>query len=618
MRIFLLTFVLVITCTLFAQEDDFFPPEEDEIRSEQEGDFFPPEEEETRSEDEDDFFPDEEKEIRSEDEDNFFPDEEEEIRSEENNDDFFPDEENEKQNENEEQSNNKEQSDNGEQNDNEKQSNNESENTDTNEGYDPQETYYQEEDDYGGGAVIINEDRDVRNIMISGTLGFNYVFREDLFADAVLADQTTNLDGDFFDPRLTLRLDIMFNQNIQAVLELHNEVRVATQLNTGLLANRSGNLFITNRAEENNFIFEIERAYLNISDFLFSNTMLQIGIIPKRYALRANGDAFFLDLGESESPFNDGDPNVDEDGEDINARGFVYRWQMSDAFQLSQVFQADLEAFYFNTQENGFLRQDQSIAGINLDLDFSKTVVNEDESEALLVRFFNVIVAAIFGDNNQPIWSVGFGFDYFMSNQPDVYLIEFYGETLFQFGILDRKNLAPAFANKNQAHLAFGGYLGTRFSYEKSDWKPFVDISMWYISGDDDDPNRDKNSDLVTFEDIDSTIIVEENDYGLDVDSNYWAVKFQSGISLKPLTSEEMRLEILYAHFEAIDTTNTSRHIGEEIDVRVVWEYSSDLTFVLAAGVLFNSTFFKDVFDELGADGDQSVFMLRFETLLRF
>ncbi|WP_372370479.1 hypothetical protein [Candidatus Uabimicrobium sp. HlEnr_7] len=606
MRIFILIFIFthVVTCSLFAQEDDFFPPEEDEIRSEEEGDFFPPEEDEILSEEEG-FFPEEEEELRSE-EEGFFPEEEEELRSEEEvpskeKEDFFPKEEPSEQEKTQEKT---------------KSNKQEEYSSPQNE---PQENYYDsEDDDYGGGGVIINEDRDVRNIMISGTLGFSYVFREDLFADAVLADNTTNLDGDFFDPRLTLRLDIFFSNNIEAVIELHNEVRVATQLNTGLLNNKSGNLFITNRAEENAFVFEIERAYLNISDFGFSNTMLQIGIIPKRYALRANGDAFFLDLGESESPFNDGDPNVDEDGQDINARGFVYRWQASEALQLSQIFQADIEAFYFNTQENGFLRQDQSIAGINLDLDFSKTVINEDESEALLVRFFNVMIAAIFGDNNQPIWSVGFGFDYFLSEKPDVYLIELYGETLFQFGVLDRKNIAPAFSNKNQAHLAFGGYLGTRFSYEKSDWKPFVDVSVWYVSGDDDDPDRDKNSDLVTYEDIDSTLIVEENDYGLDIDSNYWAIKFQSGISLKPLTSEEMRLEILYAHFEAIDTTGSSGHIGEEIDLRLVWEYSSDLTFVLAAGILFNSTFFKDAFDELGADGDQSVFMLRFETLLRF
>ena len=142
---------------------------------------------------------------------------------------------------------------------------------------------------------------------------------------------------------------------------------------------------------------------------------------------------------------------------------------------------------------------------------------------------------------------------------------------------------------------------------------------LWYISGDDDDPDRDKNNDLVTYEDINTTLIVEENDYGLDLDSNYWAIKFKAGIKLNPILKEEVRLEFLYAYFHAIDVApSKNSRIGDEIDIRITWEYTSDLAFSAATGILLNSNYFKDVYDEVGADGRDYTYMVRIESILRF
>ncbi len=449
--------------------------------------------------------------------------------------------------------------------------------------------------------VGLNEDRGTVQIVLSGALGFRYIFREDLFADAVLGNQSNGLDGDFFDPQIILNLEIQLAKNVSGVIELHNESRVNQLIRTSL-----GTLHITNRSDEDdNFQFEFEKAYIRVDNFLLDNLTLKAGIIPQSYSLRANGEAFFLDLGEAESPFGE--------IEDTNARGIHFSFQPTKALELY------VDGFYFTTSETGFNRQDESIAGLNFDLYLSKTVKGDDGSTHELGRFFNLILAAISGDSNQPIWSVGFGVDYFLSDAPENYLIELYAESLFQVGQFGRKGRAPNFANRNQSHLAFGGYAGARYSYEASEWKPFVDVSFWYISGDDDDPNSSKNRDLVTYENIDSTLIVEENDYGFDIDSNYWAVKFKSGISLEPLFDEQVKLEVLYAHFEAVDEAGgKSGRIGDEVDLRVIWEYSPDLTFSLAAGLLFNSKFLKEVFDEVGVDGDQNVFLLRLEMLLRF
>ena len=112
----------------------------------------------------------------------------------------------------------------------------------------------------------------------------------------------------------------------------------------------------------------------------------------------------------------------------------------------------------------------------------SKDVQTPQGNTITLVRLFNLIFTGIQGDNNTSIWSIGAGFDYFFSSDPSTYLVEIYGEALFQFGEYKHNDKDPFSAIKDQDHLAFGGYIGGRYSYEKSDYKPFVDVSaMVYI-----------------------------------------------------------------------------------------------------------------------------------------
>lgn len=452
----------------------------------------------------------------------------------------------------------------------------------------------------GAGAVRFAEGRTTRFITLSGALGGGFVFRDDFFADAATGNQTTDFDEDFFDPRAMVKVVVQMENNIRGILELQHETR------TGILHRTSlGTHYISNRSTENEFRFELEKIYLAINDFLVPRLSLESGVIPFKRALRPNGQAFFLDFGEAESPF--------ATRPDTHAAGAVARYQPYRELQFYT------EAFYFVTAESRFRRRDETVTGINLDLNLSKEIRGEDQSRTMLTRFFNLIFAAIQGDNHSPIWSFGGGFMYMFTADPQSYLVELYGEVLFQFGAYHRKYQPPAYALQDQHHLALGGYGGFRFTNTSNRWKPYIDVSAWYVSGDDDDPNANTNHDLVTYESINSTLIMEENDYGLDVDSNYWAVKIQGGISLFPLAGEELRLDILYAHFETIDSPPHRTHrLGEEIDVRLLWEYTSDLKFSVATGVLWDSQYFEEVFTEIGAKGREHAFILRIEAMLRF
>ena len=456
---------------------------------------------------------------------------------------------------------------------------------------------FEEEENQNIGGLGLDENRGTRSITVSGGLALRYAYREQNLTEALSGVNTE--DADFFDPLIMLRLDIQLANGIKAVLQMQHENREGNTLFTDFGTTRS-----VRRANNDIFDLEFERAYIEVGGFLANSINLKVGVIPHKYALRANGDAFFLDLGESEGAFTSDDFVND----DVNATGVLLTWQPVKALEMY------VDAFHFKVRDGDLDDDtDEAITGINIDFYAPKTIQTEDGATHTLSRFFNLAFAAIEVQENL-VFSLNAGVDYFMSPRPDIYLLELYGEAIFQFGSTIQDDVNGN--EQNQNHLAFGGYFGFRYTYTKSPFQPFIDVSAWYISGDDDDANQNKNRDLITFEDIDSTLIVEENDFGLDIDSNYWAVKIQSGVSLAPVLEEQVRLELLYAHFEAIDVNNGgSKHMGEEIDLRLIWEYSSDLTFALVAGVLFNSSLVKDLSP---IEGGESTFIFRLETNLRF
>jgi len=475
-----------------------------------------------------------------------------------------------------------------------------------------QPTYVQEKDidedaiakklaqDASSRHVQTDTERTTQYITISGNLGMFYVGRTDFFADAWGGPHTSNLDGDIFDPYVTLNFDIQLENNIKAVLQLQNEQRVNIFQQTP-----TGTLHITNRDTHDNFDFQFQKAYIQIQDFLTEGFQVRTGIIPHKYALRADGQAFFLNLGEAESPFGT--------RENTQAMGVFA------SYQPMKMIEFYVDGFYFVTGDTNFKRQDEKIYGLNFDLYLPQTVQSDEGNTISLVRFFNIIFAGIQDDNHSPIWNVGFGFDYQFGSHPDKHLFEIYGEGLFQWGEHSYNQKMPFSPIKDQHHLAYGGYLGFKWSLEAVETKPFIDVSVWYLSGDDNDPHRKKNNDLITYEDIDSTLIIEDNNYGLDIDSNYWAVKFKTGLTLTPITKEEMRLDLIYAHFQAVDADpKSSKRIGDEIDIRLTWEYSPDLIFSVAAGYLFNAYYLEDHFNQLGARGKNHAFIIRLEAMLFF
>ena len=428
----------------------------------------------------------------------------------------------------------------------------------------------------------------IRSLTISGEILIPTIYRTDFFDDQFRGSLSSNNDDLYIDPVLKLHLDLDLEKNIRGRITLQNDRRAVNNL-----ANTLQEKTASQRGGEDNLELEIEELYVQMDRFPSDDSWLRIGIQDFRYVLRYDSpDAFFIDISHAESPYF-GSVNLEAAG--LRGRTTT-EW-------MDQVLALDV--FGFTLIETGLNSSDESIFGINLDLSLSGPPKRDHLINFLLVGMAN---------DDQIIGTLGLGASIFLTPN-----LEIYGEGLGQLGTFFESGQSPLNPLDTQRHQAYGGRLGFRYSWNQFIAKPFVECSVWVLSGDDNEPGRSVNRDLVTYENVDETWVVEGDEYGLDLDSNYWATKFRVGFDLTEQLDEDVRVELGVAHFEALDApAGRSRHIGTEIDLGLTWDYSNSLQFRLGAGFLFGSQFFKNASQNLGIGGKDHAMILFIETRLRF
>lgn len=462
-----------------------------------------------------------------------------------------------------------------------------------------------------------------------------------------LFDGNNSNSETFIDPEITLNFDIELVDNVRGFIQLENQQRDRVSLHPNTLLGHSadgsitqgfpylGAGRVTERGGDNNLTPRFEQAYVEF-DGLIENLRIRSGIQDIEYDLRGNGDAFFLDIAESEGIGNTiMIPGVIEDFQPIQSIEFA---GISATHTTPDLFGGSLytDAFFGTVMETGTWDQDQKLIGFNFDwktetedpdinntLRFMTTFFNTNSSNWITSHLvgvdWNLVNVAGMGGNLELFMEMVLQYGYFASAKdldamyPQRYFEDhtdgltppnFRGTSWVGSDILTQ----PAGAARSNEYLppysndmeqkSWGYYFGFQYTQADVDWKPWVEFMYMYLSGDDGgwggDPGKifHANEDFVSFEDNDATLIVEENDYGLDIDDNYWKIQVAVGASLDPVFNNEFDVDVkvLYAFFEAIDTPFTVRdNIGHELDLIFTWNYSQDLTFTLAAGWLWDN-----------------------------
>lgn len=446
-----------------------------------------------------------------------------------------------------------------------------------------------------GGEVKTKKSK---GITISGEIKLDTVFA-DREANTVIYGLTggkRQQSAIFSDPTITLNFDVWLAQHVNAFMSVKTPEYIPDDFGTPGLSR----------------IFEIDQAYVDIDEFGYEDLSFKLGIYEIAYDFLGNDNPFFLAIGRCEDaftnnfqPLGSGELELNGPGlaSTIEAGGVAFSYKKK---KKHMQFRGDM--LFVTTVETRQTNQDREMFALVGSFAFPR----EKAYDAKVM----ITLANISQKPSSRIWTLGVSSAFKMSPGLELFA-EAYGQTGIYWNnydpLLDPPNISSQ--ADDITHEAFGGYGGFKYTAPKSPWKWHFGLEWWWLSG---DPDRDdgKQQSFVSYEDVDDTIILEENNYGYDLDTNYSAVKMRFGF--KP--HKDWEFNLLYGSFRTARTIRWQSaarrgydNIGDELDLQFKWDYTEDVMFRAGIAFLRNAKFFKPVMDKVRLHE-----LLFFEAVLRF
>jgi len=378
----------------------------------------------------------------------------------------------------------------------------------------------------------------------------------------------------------------------------------------------------------------VEQAYVDLRDFILEDSGLDVRLGIMDYALdfRGNGHPFLIDIQNAENPFlsptgaqqyrierqdglkwyptwdltRPGDRRVDPGPFGRNtqeAAGVLARYATED----KGIFAADV--YFFDIFESYEKNRDDFVTGATLSIYF-------DEDRRL--GKFAPTFLAMANNSTACVYTFGAGAQGFpLDSVVGEKVLELYGEAYMQAGtyaknvrVLESDSYPERRYHRIYQTNAYAFYVGTRLAAPRVNQddvvedsadagaydyfgglQPYVDVSYWEVSG-DTNADRKRNSNFVSLENNNLSLIVESSYWGLDIDSNYRCARVQTGF----YPYKGWHLGAMYGYFEYQHNNGTADNrrgrtrskIGDEVDVALTWEYSTHVKFQAGTGFLFD------------------------------
>ena len=306
---------------------------------------------------------------------------------------------------------------------------------------------------------------------------------------------------------------------------------------------------------DSDYELEIEAAYIDVREFLVPELDMRIGIQNLVWDLRGNGDEFVLNVNEMHgyTPVEAGAWKATYDADPLMVEGFAATLYETFGDRSDKALYGGLATYPFDDMSKGQL--------------------------GLLV----------YNNDSVQLYIVDVGVDYWLNEDTEIY-----GEAALNFGDLLAQASSPGVEIEAKG---YGGYVGGMYTFSDVEWTPSIDLSFWYLSGDDDPimPAFESSGDTKAFhsaEDVDTFAILEENHYGWDWESNYMAIKACG--SAQP--REDVTVDLKVGWFQLVEalesipiTTQTEEDLGIEVDASITWQYSENLSFTGLFAYLFGA-----------------------------
>jgi hypothetical protein len=416
-------------------------------------------------------------------------------------------------------------------------------------------------------GVLTGTDRaSALRILLTGHVDLHYAYRSeevDLVASG-LNTGTPSASGSahFWAGRIGMRADVDVKDLVSGVIELENR-----SFESG--ANRPFGSSPTQST------LDIRQGYIEAGEFLTPHLNVRIGVQNVTLRNRPHDEAFFMDLGESESffsGFQPGNPPGVGHGRIVNTADRDFGQPTGIRVFYSPVEIMTLEAFWMVYRENASATHDESIYAVT-----ANSLLGEQWASWLLFAAVNG------GDQGlSTVWTIGAGVDGYVGEAKE---LELFAEAYYQGGTLVR---APAAVHKE----AYAFNVGARCN-------ALIESKLWgelAVSRRSGDRRPDNNQDQAfqSYENVNRFLIMESNEFGLDIDTNVTCLRAAVGAGPFNVSGRPLRVQVDVGRFAAVAPVRSlGKQWGVESDLTLTWDYNQSFSLSLKGAWLGDSDLFK-------------------------
>lgn len=458
--------------------------------------------------------------------------------------------------------------------------------------------------------VTNRQDRaDTVKINVSGRLAMDYLQRSDSMTavgDAVApgvagdnSDSENTIEGEF-----GIRFDVDLTDKVSVQLEVGRS-RIEESGN--------GNNQFTGLGASGVILRE---AHLMINEVFSPAIKAQLGISTWNFDVRGRGNSFAFDprhsqvFGRAWSTSEDtlGATNSfggrSDDAGELFPLGTVLTYAR-DALQIDLVLLPVIA-------EAGNVSQDEAMYAIDLWYNLDSIGKGSRLGMILALNSFGTGPGGATFDDETKVITIGLGGTLKFANG-----LELYGEAYFQTG----KAGQQVGGSGEEAVSARGraGQIGIEYRLPDNGNNIWLGAKITYLSGDNDSAaGGDERVDtFMSYENVRDTLIMEDQYYGFDLDSNYTAFKVMGGVSFSVGSGKNnLELSFILAFFRSTEsyvdaaTQEKENGLGNELDIKMAYHLNKQVDLLVNVGYLGTSDILEDATGgSANNDSDESAYL---------
>jgi hypothetical protein len=397
-------------------------------------------------------------------------------------------------------------------------------------------------------------------VTVSGTWDLDFIFKSRELAQwrGEASGSTTE-----FSPETWIRLDVELSDKVSAVMEL------------GLTALRD--------IGDDTVVPTFGQLYAQLADIFSEGVTLKLGQVWTDFDIRGRGSSIVFDSFWSEALSLSQSP----DGRSAADYG------MSAGAVLNYMRENITLQVFLLPKINDTIGSDPSPAttddfayGVN----FFYNLDTLSKGSRVGAHFSSMGTAGA----DTAVMTLGVAADlYFMTDNA----LEVFAEVYFQFG--DAGSVAGS--TIDAAGMAF--QVGAKYNFT-GDMKPWIELKLTFLSGDDE--ADDENESFISREHQRDLMILEDEVFGVDWDTNYFAIKILGGLGFMPQGGvNKLWLNVAIGIATANEDVGTEDGLGNEVDVKLTYNYSKAVNLDTGIAFLFGS----DIMEQTIVENDDSAML---------